>query len=412
MSKFILIIKLSLKNFQESCFRYLFKINNVPTFYFIIKILEILKFTKFKVSKLNSSFILSKYNNYLNNILRAQPVIQDKSNKISGDIYHNKTNVSLGIFVLKNNDVNLTYEIFSDLFQSFQKHIAPYVVLDEFGSVLSASSKYLESLNFRNIEEISSFDKVLIFFEANSTKFNYVQFLHKSKKPNLKFIIICFDLWRDFDFQRIQSWRNHKDVTFLHMDDSLTKIDGFDMQKFYNWIYVGFHEKLPHTQKKRSFFWSGGAKSHERKIWLLYFKYLACKFKIKSEVLIVNYQKPKTRISRTQYLENLASNQYCFSLTAKSADKTLTTFRAIEILSLGSTLVHQEFHNHHPLREKFVPFLHYLPFQSIEELAIIFKLISERSELLEKISLQAFNYWNSNFSAAKRWHDLIMKVSE
>jgi hypothetical protein len=186
---------------------------------------------------------------------------------------------------------------------------------------------------------------------------------------------------------------------------------GFLEDKFFYWIYVGFHKKRINQEKQYKVLFSGGTKSYDRKVWLLCFNYFSKLFFIQSEIFLVNYTNPESRLDRHQYLELLSKNQISFSLSAKTSTKTLITFRALESLSLGCTLIQQEFSNDKPLSNHFVPYKHYLPFETVEDLAIIFKLISLEPLLIKQIGNAALEFWNNHYSEKFRWHLLIDNIT-
>jgi hypothetical protein len=264
----------------------------------------------------------------------------------------------ISIFVTHRDLNSLTSEVFLHLAHSYGACVGDFLVIDEDGLIIESQFDnhiVKPSVNFSgHIFEQKSVE-LLIFFELHFISRYASLFLFDNfPQINTRFFVICFDLWRDEDRRLINS-SQLENVIFVHMDTESASL--IQNKKLVDWIFVGhdIYQNHDGPNLPLSLYFSGNLKTQDRRNWILITKLLARRFGIRLSLGIFNYVSRDKRVSQSDYKKKISLHPVILGLSQKTERKTLITFRSIEALALGRTLLQQELPDSKPLSQYAVP---------------------------------------------------------
>ena len=193
--------------------------------------------------------------------------------------------------------------------------------------------------------------------------------------------------------------------------ESAEKLD-FAKDKLIFWPYAGWTKTLtPIISKDKLLFFSGNLKPpYRRKILATTHNY-ARKSGVKLNINRLNSNLSKSTLTEITYLNSLNSSQYVLSLSQKTNDKFVIPFRSLEAISLGCTVFQQETEKFSTFSQLFIPYEHYWPFKSTEELGDAIKNIRYHHNDYVAIGIKGKNFMTEHYSPKAMWSYFIDKVS-
>jgi hypothetical protein len=228
---------------------------------------------------------------------------------------------------------------------------------------------------------------------------------HLKDKLGFKVFLISIDLWRKFDIEFIQAWKDIYDV-LIHLDRQ--SVEEFNLSKDFWWPYFSHpnssHPIIPSTRSRKSndLIFSGNLRFADRRRWLYHTsdiaKILGIKFKVESLDYNLNSWK-----SRTEYITELQNATACLNFSWKKPHFTLITFRTLDVISSGIALLQQEDPASKPLQDFFIPYKHYLPFTNLNDLSAILHVMKERPEIIHRIAQAGAEFYKARYSRDFLW---------
>jgi len=329
-----------------------------------------------------------------------------------------KINLEIKILViLPSTETNLLYYTFLNLVSSTKKIDGiEFLVIARDGTVVYPADKEgcrfsegdLRQQNFKYIFfEIHTFFKS--YQDANFLSMDYIKkfkFIN-----NAKVIGFCFDLWRDFDFKFIEYWWNAVDF-FIHMDNESIRNRGVADDNFIFWPFAGWvNNTAPVIKKNKLLFFQGNIKNSDRRKAVTTAARVSNKVGLVSKFVTFNYNSISGIPKHGDYFKNLSEAQFTLGLSQKSNEHCLITFRSLEAISVGSTLLQQELEGFSALGEMFKPYEHFLPFRSMDELEKLIADISIRNSEYFNIGDTARKYMRENYSPERMWRYLFEVIN-
>jgi hypothetical protein len=320
----------------------------------------------------------------------------------------------LAIFIAPNAGPNLTTSVFKDLALSLLEiQGMNFVVITRAGEVILTNATFISDLTF---SEILDTQPDYIFFEVH-TFFDQPYLLDPELMMKIKthtkakILGVCFDLWRNFDINCLRKWDKTVD-NFIHMDlESAKKLD-FAKDKLIFWPYAGWTKTLkPITSKDKLLFFSGNLKPPYRRKVLATSNKFARKSGVKFNINRLNSKLSKSSMTEVAYLNSLNSSQYVLSLSQKTNDKFVIPFRSLEAISLGCTVFQQETEKFSTFSQLFIPYEHYWPFKSTQELGDAIKNIESRHSDYVAIGIRGKIFMTEHYSPKAMWSYLINVIS-
>ena len=317
------------------------------------------------------------------------------------------------IFIVPDSNDSLTNLTILNLAKSLEyDDTVNYIVITRFGEVISSNKKYSDNLS---IDEVINTNPDIIFFEIhtiyeNFGLFNEQNFSTLKKFTKTKIVGVCFDIWRDFDLSYIDKWDGLVDK-FIHMDQESVYKCGLNLNKMIFWPFVGWVNPIkPILNKNKVIYFSGNLRPSDRRYILKFTKKISIKLKLQMLVNKIDHSQPSESKSGDNYFDNLNQSQYILGLAQKSKTTALMTFRSLEAIRLNCTLLQQEIEGISPLSKMFVPEEHYLPFNSLNDIARILKDISLEDDRCILIGKSAGDFMAKYYSPKLMWTYLFHKL--
>ena len=116
-------------------------------------------------------------------------------------------------------------------------------------------------------------------------------------------------------------------------------------------------------------------------------------------------------MAEVAYLNSLNGSQYVLSLSQKTNDKFVIPFRSLEAISLGCTVFQQETEKFSTFSQLFIPYEHYWPFKSTQELGDAIKNIEFRHSDYVAIGIRGKIFMTEHYSPKAMWSYLINAIS-
>lgn len=283
------------------------------------------------------------------------------------------------------------------------------------GKAEESNLRVKNKFEIENLLEIERYKPDLVFAEAHakiSKNYNsQIIFLEELKKRiKFKFFLISIDLWRDYDINCINNWKQIHDL-LVHLDKQSAR--DFQISKEFWWPYFG-HPKsnsqmVEPLEQKFDVTFSGNLQFPERRFWLYSCSNIARTYKIRFKVNAITHSFGKLK-SRSIYLNELLMAKTCLNHTWKKTGFTLITFRTLDIVNSGRTLLQQEDEMSKPLGDFLIPYKHYIPFTSLSELAAIFEIIKEDPKLIINVGKVGKVFYEENYTSYYLWQILIYKL--
>jgi hypothetical protein len=263
-------------------------------------------------------------------------------------------------------------------------------------------------------ELIENFIPKIIFFELH-TKINEdsdesilsKDFIRNIKKQvGCEIYVICFDIWRDFDVEYMKYWSDLAD-RFIHIDEySASKLHKeFPM---FNWLYPALSKlEFGDGTKETDLFYQGSIREYDRRKILVYAGKICRQFGINYDFNTFVHHTYTSIPTREEYLHALSRSRYCLSVSQKATDHWLVTFRSIEAIIAGVVPIQQVGKNLDPLSVYYIPYRHYLPFDSPLALAANIHIIKNHKEVVDFLSEQLRVFHGANYGQIELWHQLL-----
>ena len=377
---------------------------NFQTFLFIIDLM--LPKSNFKIRKKGKIQINSKPSHLKNLPNFAQEIVSVKYPM-------EKNKYKSLIFIVPDSNDSLTKFTILNLAKSLEyDDRINYLVITRFGEVISSNKKYSDTLS---IDEIINTNPDIILFEIhtiyeNFGLFNEQNFSTLKKLTKTKIVGVCFDIWRDFDLSYIDKWDGLVDK-FIHMDQESVYKYGLNLNKMIFWPFVGWVNPIkPRLNKNKVIYFSGNLRPSDRRYILKFTKKISTKLKLQMHVNKIDHSQPNKSKSEDNYFDNLNQSQYVLGLAQKSKTTALVTFRSLEAIRLNCTLLQQEIEGISPLSIMFLPDEHYLPFNSLNDIARILKDISLGDSRCILVGKSGGDFMAKYYSPKLMWRYLFHKL--
>ncbi len=114
--------------------------------------------------------------------------------------------------------------------------------------------------------------------------------------------------------------------------------------------------------------------------------------------------------SEVIYLNELNNSQYVLGLAQKSQSVVLLPFRSLEAIFLNCTLIQQELNGNSPLSSMFIPYEHYLPFNTLEDIEIILKGIKVNNSEYVLMGKNSGEFMAKYYSPETMWNYIFAKI--
>lgn len=293
------------------------------------------------------------------------------------------------------------------------------------GKVIFVNQKFDGANSFSKADMAENFGLLvdfapdIVFFELHTlmnsdsdfTIFSKAFILRLKEELGTKVCVICFDIWREFDLSYLEYWSDLVDI-FTHIDQkAASKID--NIYPMFFWPYPALNSRLRvNAEKDYGIFFQGSVREYDRRKLLSHVARLASKYQIDFTFNIFSHHTKRNIPSQAQYLNELSRAKYCIGLSQKNRDHWLITFRSIEAIDSGATLIQQTGLGFDPLSTLYKPFEHYLPFSTDLELQAILFIIKHHSDRLDFISENAYIYHSLHYSKQQLWNALIDEIFE
>jgi len=263
-------------------------------------------------------------------------------------------------------------------------------------------------------ESLRTFIPKIIFFELH-TNINQdsndsilsKDFISKIKKEiGCEIYIICFDIWREFDVKYLKYWSSLADK-FIHVDEySAAKIHKeFPM---FNWLYPALNKlEIGEHAKSTDLFFQGSVREYDRRKILVYAGKVCRKFGVTYQFNTFAHHTHKNIPTREVYLSALSQSRYCLSVSQKAIDHWLVTFRSVEAINAGVIPIQQTGDKHDPMSIYYLPYQHYLPFDSPLALAANIYIIKNHKEVTDFIAERLQIFHRASYGRIKLWDQLL-----
>jgi hypothetical protein len=166
-------------------------------------------------------------------------------------------------------------------------------------------------------------------------------------------------------------------------------------------------KKFKINKKKYDFFFSGMG-NIVRYSYLTFLKYILPKSNLKyifSFYTQKEYLKNLFKFSEKKYVSYLSSSRVVLNLSARAAPGVrVLTGRSIEAIASQCLLAEEK---NQSIEKMYVPYKHFIPFNSVKELSIILKFIKLYPDLAEIISREAFCYYSNKYRSDIGWKKII-----
>jgi hypothetical protein len=263
-------------------------------------------------------------------------------------------------------------------------------------------------------ESLRTFIPKIIFFELHtdinqdsSGSILSKDFICKIKKEiGCEIYIICFDIWREFDVEYLKYWSGLADK-FIHVDEySAAKLHKeFPM---FNWLYPALNKlEIWEQAKGTDLFFQGSIREYDRRKILVYAGKVCRKFGVTYQFNTFAHHTYKNIPTREEYLRALSRSRYCLSVSQKAIDHWLVTFRSVEAISAGVIPIQQIGDKHDPLSIYYLPYQHYLPFDSPLALAANIYIIKNHKEVTDFITEQLQIFHRASYGRIELWDQLL-----
>jgi hypothetical protein len=279
---------------------------------------------------------------------------------------------------------------------------------------LSSNSSQATMPSYFCFESLRTFIPKIIFFELH-TDINQdsndsilsKDFISKIKKEiGCEIYIICFDIWREFDVKYLKYWSSLADK-FIHFDEySAAKLHKeFPM---FNWLYPALNKpEIGEHMKGTDLFFQGSIREYDRRKILVYAGKVCRKFGVTYQFNTFTHHTHKHIPTREEYLRALSQSQYCLSVSQKAIDHWLVTFRSVEAINAGVIPIQQTGDKHDPLANYYLPYQHYLPFDSPLALAANIYIIKNHKEVTDFITERLQIFHRASYGRIELWDQLL-----
>jgi hypothetical protein len=263
-------------------------------------------------------------------------------------------------------------------------------------------------------ESLKTFSPKIIFFELHTDiaqDSNELilsrDFISRIKKQvGCEIYIICFDIWRKFDVKYLKYWSGLAD-RFIHVDEySASKLnEEFPM---FNWLYPALNKfEIGEGAKGTSLFFQGSIREYDRRKILVYAGKICRKFGVTYQFNTFVHHTYRNIPTREEYLHALCQSQYCLSVSQKAIDHWLVTFRSVEAINAGVIPIQQVGDNRDPLSIYYLPYQHYLPFDSPLTLAANIYIMKNHKEITDFITEQLQIFHGATYGRKELWDHLL-----
>jgi len=182
--------------------------------------------------------------------------------------------------------------------------------------------------------------------------------------------------------------------------------------KINNTHYLPFFvndKKFKIKKKKYDFFFSGMG-NVVRYTYLTFLEYILPKSNLKYIFFFYSqrqYLNNLFKFSEKKYIFYLSSSRVVLNLSARTAPGVrVLAGRSIEAIASQCLLIEEQ---NQSIEKMFIPYKHFIPFNSVKELSIILKFIKLYPDLVELISREAFYYYSNKYRSDIGWKKIIDK---
>ena len=113
------------------------------------------------------------------------------------------------------------------------------------------------------------------------------------------------------------------------------------------------------------------------------------------------------KFSEKKYVFYLSSSRVVLNLSARAAPGVrVLAGRGVEAIASQCLLVEEQ---NRSIEKMFIPYKHFIPFNSVKELSITLKFIKLHPDLVELISREAFYHYSNKYRSDIGWKKIIEK---
>jgi len=297
---------------------------------------------------------------------------------------------------------------------------------------ISVDLFYTEKVSYKNKTEKSNLKNLNLAYEKISKKIeklkpnlifidcNYLgnkntinnSFI-KSLRKKFKFKIVGFmgDFYSKEAFIIQKYWSKSLDFIF-HFEPSYKKFiqTSKKIKKLYFLPYFLNDKDFDFRKKKYDIFFSG-ILNIVRLPYLVFLRQNVKKFFLRNVIFfhdLNNYNKNTLSLSRKKYTYYLTSSKIIINLTSRKAPGVrIFTGRSVQAISSKSLALEEK---NESMEKLYVPYKHYIPFDSIKELSITLKFIKKYPKLIECIINESYMHYCNNYRSDIGWKK-IFKLS-
>lgn len=317
------------------------------------------------------------------------------------------------VFLTSGPSESITNTVLQNIANSYDSNFSTVINQQPIGDQLSAS------LQLENVfDSIIEFKPDYLFFElhtllgpsADNTIFS-LDFVKRIKdRTGLKVLIVCFDIWRDFDVKFLEYWSAIADG-FLHIDEASASAVDKEFPMIF-WPYPALnHTDLPQAPKLPGLFFQGSIREFDRRKLLVFAARICKKYALPFRLKTFSHHNKIGVPSNQDYVHSLSQAQFCLGLGQKSKTHWLTAFRSIEAISAGAVLLQQTGPSMDPLSFLYTPYLHYMPFNTSLDIQAILFLCKYHEEEMSNLAKAALTYHNSLYRNERLWEKLFSITS-
>lgn len=233
-------------------------------------------------------------------------------------------------------------------------------------------------------------------------------FVAKLQSQNINICGVLIDLYDEEDIEMLKQWQDSLDI-LLHsepfaLEDSRLKIRNRSIFL----PYTGYLQTKPTTKySKPSLSFSGGLDAGSRQRWLNFVLKICRANRIETHFNVFTRDYSRYNLSQGEYEQILMKSHMALNLCQKTEKHWVLTARTFDIISSGTLLLHEENHSRSALSKLYVPYLHFIPFESPAELSQIIRFLSRNPEFVRRISERGSKFHKESYTAEKLFNSMM-----
>ena len=264
------------------------------------------------------------------------------------------------------------------------------------------------------LKKIIKFKPNFIFMDCNymgnknTINNNFVNLI--KKKFKIKAIGWMGDVYSIGAFKIMNYWSSSLNYIFYGEPNAHKIVK--NSFKINNTHYLPFFvndKKFKIKKKKYDFFFSGMG-NVVRYTYLTFLKYILPKSNLRYIFSFYSqrqYLSNLFKFSEKKYVSYLSSSRVVLNLSARAAPGVrVLAGRSVEAIASQCLLIEEQ---NRSIEKMFIPYKHFIPFNSVKELSITLKFIKLHPDLVELISREAFYHYSNKYRSDIGWKKIIEK---